>query len=118
MFGSFGPFFFVEQITAVTHLDMLQLCLLPQLEDHQPSLLFKKDGASPRCACIVQECLDVYFSGCCIDLDAHSVSCLLNSSCGVILRTVLTRPLLPPLVTWSSIVAVIKTVTLQKVENT
>lgn len=60
----FGPFFFVEQtVTAVTYLDMLQLYLLPQLEDHQPNVMFQQDGAPPHWALIVREFLDTHFPG-------------------------------------------------------
>lgn len=59
-----GPFFFAEQtVTAVTYLDMLQLYLLPQLEDHQPNVIFQQDGAPPHWARVVREFLDMHFPG-------------------------------------------------------
>jgi hypothetical protein len=39
----FGPFFLAEQtVTAMTYLNVLQLYLLPQLEDHQPDVVSSK----------------------------------------------------------------------------
>jgi hypothetical protein len=41
------PFFFAEQIlTVMTYRHMLQLYLLPQMED-QPGVVFQQDGAPP-----------------------------------------------------------------------
>jgi hypothetical protein len=56
--------FFAEQtVIAMTYLNMLlQLCLLPQLED-QPDLVFLHDGAPPHWACIFREFLNMHFPG-------------------------------------------------------
>jgi hypothetical protein len=70
MFGSLGPFFFAEQtVTAMTYLDMLQLYLLPQLEDHQPDVVFQQDGAPPHLDRIFRELLDMHFPGRWVGLD-------------------------------------------------
>jgi hypothetical protein len=43
--------YFAEQtLTAMTYMNMLRLYLLPQLEDHQPNVMFQQDGAPPHCA--------------------------------------------------------------------
>jgi hypothetical protein len=44
-------------------LDMLQLCLLPKMEDHQPDMVFQQDGAPPPGARIVREFLVMHFPG-------------------------------------------------------
>jgi hypothetical protein len=41
----------------MTYLDMLYL--LPQLEDHQPDVVFQQDGAPPNWARIIREFLDM-----------------------------------------------------------
>jgi hypothetical protein len=38
-----------------TYMDMLQLCLLPQLEDHQSNMVFQQYGTPPHWAYIVRE---------------------------------------------------------------
>jgi hypothetical protein len=51
LFGSFGALFLCEKkktVTAMTYLNMLQLYLLPQLEDHQPNVVFQQDVAPPH----------------------------------------------------------------------
>jgi hypothetical protein len=59
-----GPFFFAEQtVTAMTYLDTVQMYPLPQLEDHQPNVIFQQDGAPPRWARIVREFLEMHFPG-------------------------------------------------------
>jgi hypothetical protein len=64
------PFFFAEQImTAMTYLDMLQVYLLSQLEDHQPDVMFQQEGAPPLWARIVQEFLGMHFPGRCFGHD-------------------------------------------------
>jgi hypothetical protein len=47
----------------MTYLDMLQLYLLPQLEDHQPNMIFQQDGAPPHLARIFREFFDMHFPG-------------------------------------------------------
>jgi hypothetical protein len=43
-----GPFFFAEQtVRPMTYLDMLQLYLLPQLEDQQPNVVFQHPELGP-----------------------------------------------------------------------
>jgi hypothetical protein len=42
---------------------MLQLYLLPQLEEHQPHVVFEQDGAPPHWARIDREFLDMHFPG-------------------------------------------------------
>jgi hypothetical protein len=49
-------------VTAVTYFDMLQLYLLPQLED-QPNVAFQQDGAPPHWARIAREFHDMHFPG-------------------------------------------------------
>jgi hypothetical protein len=51
-----GPFFFAEQtVTAMTYLNMLRLYLLPQLEDHQPNVMFQQNGAPPALRSLLSE---------------------------------------------------------------
>jgi hypothetical protein len=48
MFGNFVALFLCgKTVTAETHLDMLLWYLLPQLEDHQPDVIFQQDGVPP-----------------------------------------------------------------------
>jgi hypothetical protein len=57
-----GPFFFAEStVTKETHLDMLQQFVVPQVEDLQPTVIFRQDGAPPHWGRIVRDCLDVTF---------------------------------------------------------
>jgi hypothetical protein len=63
MFGSFGTLFVCGTVTAMTSLDMLELRLLSQLEDHQPNMVFQQDGAPPHWARIVREVLDMRYPG-------------------------------------------------------
>jgi hypothetical protein len=59
-----GPFFFAEQtVTAITYLDMLQLFLLPQLEDYQRNVVFQQYGAPPNSARIFREFSDIRWAG-------------------------------------------------------
>jgi hypothetical protein len=48
--------------TTITCLDMLQL-YLPQLEHHQPDVVFHQDGAPPNWARVAPEFLDIHFPG-------------------------------------------------------
>jgi hypothetical protein len=64
MFGSLGTFFLCGiNSDRDDHLDMLQLYLLPQLEDRKPDVMFQQDGAPPHWACILGEFLDKHFPG-------------------------------------------------------
>jgi hypothetical protein len=45
----YGPFFFAEPLVAsINYLDMLQLWLMPQLQEFSEDLIFQQDGASPH----------------------------------------------------------------------
>jgi hypothetical protein len=56
------PFFLAEQtVTAMIYLDMPLLYLLPQLEDHQPNVVFQQDGATPHWTRIIREFFDMHF---------------------------------------------------------
>jgi hypothetical protein len=55
----------------MTYLDMLQVYLLPQLEDHQPDVMFQQDGALPQWAHIPREFLGMYFPGRCVGHDGQ-----------------------------------------------
>jgi hypothetical protein len=59
------PFFFAEQTVtaATTYLGMLQLYLLPQLQDHQANVLFRQYGAPPDSARIVRKFPDMRWAG-------------------------------------------------------
>lgn len=60
----FRPSLRVEQtVTAMTCLNMLQLYLLPNLEDHQPNVVFQQGGKPPHWAHIVREFLNMHFPG-------------------------------------------------------
>jgi hypothetical protein len=63
MFGSLGPLFFAEKsVTAMTYLDIILLYLVPHLEDNQPDVVFRQDGAPPQMwARFVGEFLDMHF---------------------------------------------------------
>src|ERR1700761_6814771 len=64
MFVMFETFFFAERaVTAMTYLDMLQMYLLSQLEDHQPNVMFQQDSGPQHWSHIVQEFLDMHFPG-------------------------------------------------------
>jgi hypothetical protein len=86
-----GPFFFAEQtVTAMTYLDMLQLYLLPQLEDHQPNVVFQQDGAPRHGLVLPENFLTCIFLGAGLGvmdqfrgLRAHPIPRNLNSSCGI-----------------------------------
>lgn len=57
----YGPFFFTEKtITGVVYLDMLQLWLMPQLEEHEDDFVFQQDGAPPHFLCDVREYLNTH----------------------------------------------------------
>jgi len=45
----YGPFFFAEAtVTSINYLDMLQLWLMPQLQEDSENLIFQQDGALPH----------------------------------------------------------------------
>jgi hypothetical protein len=96
-----GPFFFAEEtVTVMTYLNMLQLYLLPQLEDHQPNVVFQQDGAPPCWEILSENFLACIFLGTGLGvmdrfhgLRAHLILHCLGPSCGDILRTLFTRPL-------------------------
>lgn len=45
----YGPFFFMEKtVTGIVYLDMLQLWLMPQLQEDYSSFIFQQDGAPPH----------------------------------------------------------------------
>jgi hypothetical protein len=59
-----GPVFFaVQTVTAMTCLNMLQLYLLPQLEENQPNVVFQQDGAPQHWVRIFREFLGMHFPG-------------------------------------------------------
>jgi hypothetical protein len=47
----------------MTYLKMLYFYLLPQLEDHQPNMVFQQDVAPTNLDHIVREFLDMHFPG-------------------------------------------------------
>ena len=61
----YGPFFFAEKtIRHETYLDMLQLFMLPQLEqDDNMDIVFQQDGAPPHWAWDVRNFLNATFNG-------------------------------------------------------
>ncbi|GBM21232.1 hypothetical protein AVEN_23773-1 [Araneus ventricosus] len=57
-----GPFFFAETtINSVTYLDMLEMYAVPQMQQHQPDVIFQQDGAPPHWGMIVRDFLDENF---------------------------------------------------------
>jgi len=45
----YGPFFFAEPtVTGINYLDMLQLWLMPQLQEDSEDFIFQQDGAPPH----------------------------------------------------------------------
>ena len=45
----YGPFFFAEPtVTGISYLDMLQLWLMPQLQENSEVFIFQQDGAPPH----------------------------------------------------------------------
>ena len=57
----YGPIFFTENtITSVVYLDMLQLWLMPQLEEHEDDFIFQKGGAPPHFMCDVHDYLNTH----------------------------------------------------------
>jgi len=45
----YGPFFFAEPtVTGINYLDMLQLWLMPQLQEGSEDFIFQQDGAPPH----------------------------------------------------------------------
>jgi len=45
----YGPIFFAEQlVTGINYLDMLQLWLMPQLQEASEDFIFQQDGAPPH----------------------------------------------------------------------
>jgi hypothetical protein len=57
-----GPFSFAKStVTKEMYLDMLQKFVVPQVEDLQPMVIFKQDGAPPHWGRIVRVYLDATF---------------------------------------------------------
>ncbi|GBN99927.1 hypothetical protein AVEN_41972-1 [Araneus ventricosus] len=57
-----GPFFFAETtINSVTYLDMLEMYAVPQMQQHQPDVIFQQDSAPPHWGKIVRDFLDENF---------------------------------------------------------
>lgn len=50
-----------QKLTMMIILDMLLLCLLPQLEGHQPDMVFHQDGVPLQCSDTARGFLDVAF---------------------------------------------------------
>ena len=51
----YGPFFFAEEtVTGMTHLDMSQLWLMPQLQNI-PTFIFQQDGSPDHFHCEVRQ---------------------------------------------------------------
>jgi hypothetical protein len=45
----YGPFFFAEpSVTGINYLDMLQMWLMPQLQEDSEDFIFQQDGALPH----------------------------------------------------------------------
>ena len=63
MTGSLVPSFFFNEksVTANIYMDMLELYVVPQLSDLQPTVIFQQDGAPPHWGLIVRELLDNTF---------------------------------------------------------
>ena len=60
----YSPFFFAEEtITGITYLDMLQLWLMPQLQNI-PTFIFHQDGSSAHFHCEVHQYLNTALPGC------------------------------------------------------
>jgi hypothetical protein len=56
-----GPFFFAEEtVTGMTYLDMLQLWLIPQLQNI-PTFIFKQDGSPTHFHYEVRQYLNTVF---------------------------------------------------------
>lgn len=114
-----SPSFFVEQWQWWPSWTF-QLHMLPQLEDHQPNVMFQQDCAFPHCASIAQEFLDMQFPKHQVEHDgafsgfrARPILCHLISSCAYTLRTFVNSSDELKL----RIVAVIEIVTLQVLKN-
>jgi len=59
----YGPFFFAEEtVTGMTYLDMLQLWLMPQLQN-MPKFLFQQDGSPAHFNCEVRQYLNTVLPG-------------------------------------------------------
>jgi hypothetical protein len=53
----------------MTYLDMLQLYVLSQLEDHQPTVVFQQDGPPRHWAFLFREFIHMHFPGRCVGRD-------------------------------------------------
>jgi hypothetical protein len=118
-----GSFFFAERtVTAMAYLVMLQLYLLPQLEVHQPDVVFQQDGAPQHLAHIAREFLDMGAGLGVMDqfrsLRAHPILRRLIYFCVHTLRTLFTRSLTSLDELKLTTVAAIERVTPQMLENT
>ncbi|GFG39802.1 hypothetical protein Cfor_10577 [Coptotermes formosanus] len=61
----YGPFFFAEPtVTGINCLDMLQLWLLPQLQEDSEDFIFQQDGAPPHFHFDVRAHLSANLPGC------------------------------------------------------
>jgi len=59
----YGPFFFVEEtVTGMAYLDMLQLWLMPQLQNI-PTFIFQQDGSPAHLHCEVHQYLNSVLPG-------------------------------------------------------
>jgi hypothetical protein len=81
-------------MNAVTSLDMLQLCPLSQVEDHQPNATFQWEGAPHTGIVLSKNPLTCLFLGAGFGslLRIHPILRRLISSCGNTLRALFTRP--------------------------
>ena len=74
----YRPFFFVEPtVTSINYLDMLQLWLMPQLQEDGEDFIFQHDGAPPHCHFDVRTHLNVNLPGRWIGRASHNDSPLL-----------------------------------------
>jgi hypothetical protein len=74
----YGPFFFAElTVTGINYLDMLQLCLVPQLQEDSEDFIFQQHGAPPYFHFDVRAHLNVNLPGRWIGRTSHNESPLL-----------------------------------------
>ena len=75
----YGPFFFAEPtVTGINYLDMLQLWLMPQLQEDSEDLIFQQDGAPPHLHFDVRAHLNANLPGRWIGRPSHNDSPLLT----------------------------------------
>jgi len=75
----YGPFFFAEPaVTGINYLDMLQLWLMPQLQEDSEYFIFQQDGAPPHFHFDVRAHLSAYLLGRWIGRTSHNDSPLLT----------------------------------------